>query len=114
MVFRFSLQLTGILRPQPEIEIKEAPKFSHGSLKVVEVKNYRGRPGDLKLVMYLIDNAVGLEKIVNHPLGQINGEEEMEEVLFMYRARDEMARKVPKHIELDGRNNFRVDRPVYL
>ncbi|CAL8100677.1 unnamed protein product [Prunus armeniaca] len=111
------LELTGILRPQPKIEIKEAPKFSHGSLKVVEVKNYRGRPGDLKLVMYLID----------HPLEQINSEE-MREVSFMYRARDEMGRKVPKQIELtlflfltgcfwpsqDDRNNFRFDRPVYV
>ncbi|KAH0969771.1 hypothetical protein GBA52_028367 [Prunus armeniaca] len=95
--------------------IEASPKLQKLVLEVVEVKNYRGRPGDLKLVMYLID----------HPLEQINSEE-MREVSFMYRARDEMGRKVPKQIELtlflfltgcfwpsqDDRNNFRFDRPM--
>ncbi|PQP99268.1 uncharacterized protein Pyn_27488 [Prunus yedoensis var. nudiflora] len=50
-----------------EIGIKEAANCSHNSLRVVKVRDYRGRAGDLKVIMYLIENAVKLEKIVMHP-----------------------------------------------
>ncbi|XP_020412919.1 uncharacterized protein LOC109947376 [Prunus persica] len=61
------LELTGAVRPEHEIGIKEAANCSRNSLRVVEVRAYCGRPGDLKLIMYLIKNAVKLEKIVVHP-----------------------------------------------
>ncbi|BBN69982.1 F-box/RNI-like/FBD-like domains-containing protein [Prunus dulcis] len=61
------LELTGAVRPEHEIGIKEAANCSRNSLRVVEVRDYCGRPGDLKLIMYLIKNAVKLEKIVVHP-----------------------------------------------
>ncbi|KAM5565065.1 putative FBD-associated F-box protein [Rosa sericea] len=52
-----------------EMQIKQAPKCSHEYLRVVEVAEYHGRTSDFELVMYLIENAVELEKLVIHPVG---------------------------------------------
>ncbi|CAL8996026.1 unnamed protein product [Prunus brigantina] len=70
VIFHFFLvQLSGtrslfIPTPSGEIEIKEASNCSHHSLRVVELRDYRGRTSDFKLVIYLVENALELEKIV--------------------------------------------------
>lgn len=40
----------------------------HHNLKVVEIVGYRGRINAVEHVMYLIDNAIALEKIVIDPI----------------------------------------------
>ncbi|XP_021805288.1 F-box/FBD/LRR-repeat protein At3g14710-like [Prunus avium] len=82
------LELTGVVRPGRGIGIKEAANCSHNSLREVEVRDYRGRPGDDKLIMYLIENAVKLEKIVMHP----NEERAVDPYMR------QLKRQVPKHI----------------
>lgn len=58
------MQLPGIISTCDgrEKQIKQAPKCSHQYLRVVEVAGYRGHTSDFELVMYLIENAVELEK----------------------------------------------------
>ncbi|XP_008220594.1 PREDICTED: uncharacterized protein LOC103320662 [Prunus mume] len=80
--------LTGVVRPGNGIGIKEAANCSHNSLREVEVRDYHIRPGDDKLIMYLIENAVKLEKIVMHP----NEERAVDPAMR------QLKRQVPKHI----------------
>lgn len=47
---------------------KDTPKSPHGYLKVVEIVGYRGRKGDVQHVMYLVKNALALERIVIDPV----------------------------------------------
>lgn len=49
-------------------KIKKPAKCPHHNLKVVEVVGYRGRTNAVEHVMYLIENAVGLERIVIDPV----------------------------------------------
>ncbi|KAL6142958.1 hypothetical protein ACLB2K_061233 [Fragaria x ananassa] len=50
------------------MEIKQAPKFSHKFLRVVEVEEYHDRTGDFQLVRYLLENVVELKSLVIHPV----------------------------------------------
>nr|XP_011466329.1 PREDICTED: putative FBD-associated F-box protein At5g56440 [Fragaria vesca subsp. vesca] len=51
-----------------EMEVKQAPNYSHQFLRVVEVTDYHGRTSDLELVRYLIENAVELKELLMHPV----------------------------------------------
>ena len=53
-----------------QMEIKQAPKYSHQFLRIVEVAEYHGRISDFELVRYLIENAVELQELVIHPVRQ--------------------------------------------
>lgn len=85
-----------MVRPGRGIGIKEAANCSHNSLREVEVRDYLGRHGDDKLIMYLIENAVKLEKIVMHP----NEERAVDPVMrrLIDPAMRQLKRQVPKHI----------------
>ncbi|KAL6295955.1 hypothetical protein ACE6H2_004097 [Prunus campanulata] len=91
------LELTGVVRPEHGIGIKEAANCSHNSLRVVKVRDYRGRPGDLKLIMYLIENAVKLEKIVMHP---------SHEGRPVDLAMRQLKRQIPEHVNFVRAKNY--------
>ncbi|KAK9928666.1 hypothetical protein M0R45_025790 [Rubus argutus] len=58
-----------IMMPHVPREIRNyTPKSPHHHLKVVEIVGYRGRKGDVQRVMYLVKNALALEKIVIDPV----------------------------------------------
>lgn len=86
-----------------------APKFSHNSLKVVEMVGYVGSTSDFALVRYLIKTAVNLEKIVVNPvqtwlLQSLNYRIMKDQILKWQetvrdRARKYFKRRVPKGIE---------------
>ncbi|PQM35624.1 F-box/LRR-repeat protein [Prunus yedoensis var. nudiflora] len=86
-----------------------APKFSHNSLKVVEMVGYVGCTSDFALVRYLIKTAVNLEKIVVNPvqtwlLQSLNYRIMKDQILKWQenvrdRARKYFKRRVPKGIE---------------
>lgn len=55
-------------RTYVETTVSKATKFPHHSLKVAEIIGYRGRQCAVEHVVYLIENAVGLEKIIIDPV----------------------------------------------
>ncbi|XP_050384003.1 putative F-box/FBD/LRR-repeat protein At3g49040 [Argentina anserina] len=77
-------------RHKREVEIKQAPKYSHHFLRVVEVAEYHGRIGDLKLVRYVIENAVELKELVAHPVREWYSREN---IMFNMGNRDGVKRK---------------------
>ncbi|KAH0969770.1 hypothetical protein GBA52_028366 [Prunus armeniaca] len=60
------LKLASFLEASPNLQ-KLVLEFNH-SPRVVELRDYRGRTSDFKLVIYLVENALELEKIVIGPL----------------------------------------------
>ncbi|BBH06775.1 hypothetical protein Prudu_018511 [Prunus dulcis] len=61
-------------------KIKTAAKCPHPYLRVVEIVGYRGRACAAKHVMYLMKNAVSLEKIVIDPVLNHSTDKRVEEV----------------------------------
>ncbi|KAI5326754.1 PREDICTED: F-box/LRR-repeat [Prunus dulcis] len=84
-------------------KIKTAAKCPHPYLRVVEIVGYRGRACAAKHVMYLMKNAVSLEKIVIDPVLNHSTdkrvEEVKEEVFAKYHAMQHIKNKVPSTIE---------------
>ncbi|KAL6132628.1 hypothetical protein ACLB2K_064868 [Fragaria x ananassa] len=72
-VFRlrgFVLARTISLGYRRKMEIKQAPKYSHKLLRVVEVAEYHDRTGDFQLIKCLLENAVELKSLLIHPVGK--------------------------------------------
>ncbi|PRQ27170.1 putative FBD domain-containing protein [Rosa chinensis] len=91
-----------------EMQIKQAPKCSHEYLRVVEVAEYHGRTSDFELVMYLIENAVELEKLVIRPVGtwysydrrmQYDGNAEREEKAERKQATQQLKEQMPSTLD---------------
>ncbi|CAI9774911.1 unnamed protein product [Fraxinus pennsylvanica] len=68
---RFVLQLIWMSPSKRRRKIRQAAKFPLEYLKMVEIAGYYGRTSDAELVMYFIENAVSLQKIVIDPRNQI-------------------------------------------
>ncbi|KAK9278996.1 hypothetical protein L1049_028578 [Liquidambar formosana] len=66
LLHSFTLQLDWI-GPRRRKKLQRAPKCTHQYLKVVEFVGFVGRPIDLELAMYVLENAVMLEKIIVNP-----------------------------------------------
>nr|XP_011458546.1 PREDICTED: putative F-box/FBD/LRR-repeat protein At3g59240 [Fragaria vesca subsp. vesca] len=94
-------------RTYVETTVSKAPKFPHHSLKVVEIMGYRGYQCAVEHVLYLIVNAVALEKIIidpvrrwNWPPGMDRGTKMVrEEVKARKHAMEHLKQKVPSTIE---------------
>lgn len=84
--------------------IKQAAKYSHYYLRVVEVEEYFGRTSDFELVSYLVENAVGLEKIVMLPMRIRYIHKQVEKVFEFERVKRDAWRqleeKVPSTVQL--------------
>lgn len=61
---RFTLQIQWIVNHRQQREIRKAPKCPHQGLKVVELHGFIGCAIDTEFAMYLIENAMALDKIV--------------------------------------------------
>ncbi|KAL3630591.1 hypothetical protein CASFOL_023575 [Castilleja foliolosa] len=68
---RFVLQLIWMAPSKRRRKIRKADKCAYKFLKLVEIVGYYGRTSDAELVMYFIENAVSLQKIVIDPRNQI-------------------------------------------
>ncbi|KAL3653484.1 hypothetical protein CASFOL_003165 [Castilleja foliolosa] len=68
---RFVLQLIWMAPSKRRRKIRKVDKCAHKFLKLVEIVGYYGRTSDAELVMYFIENAVSLQKIVIDPRNQI-------------------------------------------
>lgn len=82
-------------------ELKRVVGPPHQFLKVVEFNNYYGRPCDLELVNYFIDNAIALEKLVVNPCEEeyiTDGVKKVKEP--RERALQQLMGKLPSRIEL--------------
>jgi len=82
-------------------ELKRVVGLPHQFLKVVEFNNYYGRPCDLELVNYFIDNAIALEKLVVNPCEKeyiTDGVKKVKEP--RERALQQLMGKLPSRIEL--------------
>ncbi|XP_050375467.1 putative F-box/LRR-repeat protein At3g18150 [Argentina anserina] len=55
-------------RPYVNTTVRKATKFPHHSLKVVEILGYRAHQSSVEHVVYLVENAVALEKIIVDPV----------------------------------------------
>lgn len=92
-----------------ETTVIKAPKFSHHSLKVVEIMGYRGYQCAVEHVVYLIENAVALEKIIIDPVrrwiwppGMDRGTEMVrEEVKGRKHAKEHLKERVPSTLEFE-------------
>ncbi|KAK6135829.1 hypothetical protein DH2020_030437 [Rehmannia glutinosa] len=68
---RFVLQLIWMSPSKRRRKVLKAAKCSHQFLKLVEIVGYYGRTSDAELVLYFIENAVALQKIIIDPRNQI-------------------------------------------
>ncbi|KAG8380809.1 hypothetical protein BUALT_Bualt06G0055100 [Buddleja alternifolia] len=68
---RFVLQLIWMSPSKRRRKIRGSSKCAHEFLKLVEIFGYYGRTSEAELVMYFIENAVALEKIIIDPRNQI-------------------------------------------
>nr|XP_011470491.1 PREDICTED: F-box/LRR-repeat protein At3g58900-like [Fragaria vesca subsp. vesca] len=92
-----------------ETIVSKAPKFSHHSLKVVEIMGYRGYQCAVEHVVYLIENVVALEKIIIDPVrrwiwppGMDRGTEMVkEEVKGRKHAKEHLKERVPSTLEFE-------------
>nr|XP_011458548.1 PREDICTED: F-box/FBD/LRR-repeat protein At5g22700-like isoform X1 [Fragaria vesca subsp. vesca] len=102
---RLALKLD--FRTYVETPVSKAPKFSHHSLKVVEIMGYRGYQSVVEHVKYLIENAVALEKIIIDPVQRWIWPPKMdrgstmvdEEVQARKHAKEHLKERVPSTIE---------------
>lgn len=91
-----------------EIKLKEATKFSHEYLRIVEIIGHDDRTSDFELVKHLIEKTVKLEKIVVDPARQLyypesrlkSTEEEVREEKARNHARQQLSEIIPETIEL--------------
>ncbi|KAL3733452.1 hypothetical protein ACJRO7_022902 [Eucalyptus globulus] len=87
-------------------ELKRVDGPPHRYLKEVEFHNYYGRPCDLELVIYLVDNAIALEKLVVSPCEEemvtVGSEQKMLKKLKEPRERawQQLKGKLPSKIDL--------------
>ncbi|KAL3834830.1 hypothetical protein ACJIZ3_009566 [Penstemon smallii] len=68
---RFVLQLIWMSLSKRRRKIREAAKYTHRFLKLVEIVGYYGRTSDAEIAMYFFENAVALEKIIIDPRYQV-------------------------------------------
>lgn len=74
-------------------------------LKVIELRGYCGRTSDVELLMYFVENAAALEKIVIDPRSQLPAHLKYKLHSHVRKAAitsalEEAKQLVPKHVEL--------------
>ncbi|XP_071713374.1 F-box/FBD/LRR-repeat protein At5g22700-like [Rutidosis leptorrhynchoides] len=119
------LELTSIAQACPRLEtlvfslhwlspikrrrkVRRVAAHQHAHLKLLEIVGYYGRISDLELAMYVIENAVALEKIVIDPVCHASGEDlNFTEDDFLKRqlearshAKSQLTPKLPRGVEL--------------
>lgn len=67
------VQMTMCYVDNHDEEFIKPAKCPHHNLKEVEVFGYGGRPNEDQLIIYFIENAVSLEKIIVNPYGLARG-----------------------------------------
>ncbi|XP_071689880.1 F-box/FBD/LRR-repeat protein At5g53840-like [Rutidosis leptorrhynchoides] len=68
---RFVIQLIWMSPAKRRRKIRHAAKHPHQHLEMVEIVGYFGRTSDLELVVYFIENAIALKKLVIDPRYQV-------------------------------------------
>lgn len=104
---RFVLQLIWMSPSKGKRKIRHAAKCPHQCLKLVEIVGYYGRTSDDEFVMYLIKNAVALQKIVIDPRHQIlernpirTEQIKKEEAAARMSAKKQLEAKMPPGVQL--------------
>ena len=84
----------------------KAPTFYRSSIKVVEILGYSGSNRDVEFVIYIIKNAVSLEKLVidpriyrRYPLASIFADDIVMEKKGRAHAMEKLKEKVPENVE---------------